>query len=145
MKKNFKVFEEMGANKEDLKFKNKRSYDLEKKINKLIDKATNIFQKVYHDLFYLDNINFQLYGVDVDISKYAKVELEEINDERVIHFYKELLFLFDWLSNAKARCKYFKEKYDEVYKENQDIIDLNEISTLDDSSIRESMMKSDRG
>lgn len=92
MKKTFKEFEEMRGNKEDLKFKCKRGWELEKRIDKLIKIATNILPKAYHDLIYLHNINFQLYDVDADISKYAnqwvtkvenisRIEHEEISDE----------------------------------------------------------------
>lgn len=89
------------TNKEDLKFKYKIGCELEKRIDKVI----KVFPNSYHDLVYMDNINFQLYGVDTNISKYAnqwvaevenisRIEHEEISDERLINFYKEFSFHF---------------------------------------------------
>lgn len=79
MKKTFKEYEEMGADKEYLKFRYKRGCDLEKRFDKLIDKSNRIFPKGYHDLVYLDHMNFHLYGIKEDINKFldewvAKVE-----------------------------------------------------------------------
>jgi len=58
MKKTFQEFEELGTNKVDLKLKFKRDYDLEERIDKLIEKIINIFPKSYNDHVYLDGINF---------------------------------------------------------------------------------------
>lgn len=124
----FKEFEKLGTDKEDIKFKYKRGYKLEERIEKLIEKETKIFPKTYHNLVYLDSINFQLFKVNTDIKKYAdqwateveniaKIECEEINDEMLMQFYGELSFLFYWLVNGNSRCTIFKNNAFEVYKE----------------------------
>lgn len=58
MKKNFKYFDDFGINKDELKSKYNKCYEFEKRVDKLIDKLTKSFPNVYHNLIYLDNINF---------------------------------------------------------------------------------------
>lgn len=70
MKKTFKEFKELGTNKKDLKFKYQRGYELEGRFDKLIDGATKMFSKAFHELVHLDDICFNLYDVEDDVPKF---------------------------------------------------------------------------
>lgn len=72
MKKKFKEFEALGTDKEDLKSKYHRGYKLEGRFDKLIDGAFKTFYKDFHELMYLDDICFNLYGVEEDAYKFIK-------------------------------------------------------------------------
>lgn len=71
MKNTFSELEEMGFNKEEMKSKYRKGCKFKKRINKLIEKETIIFLNAYHDIFYLNNMNFQLYGIEDHIRMYA--------------------------------------------------------------------------
>lgn len=58
MKKTFKEFDEFGVDKDELNSKYNICCEFEKRIDKLIDKVTKVFQNAFHDLVYLNNINF---------------------------------------------------------------------------------------
>lgn len=58
IKKPLQEFEELGTDKEDLKLKFKKDCELDERIEKLIENFVKIFPKAYHDLVYLDGIDF---------------------------------------------------------------------------------------
>lgn len=85
----------------------------------MIDKATRVFPEEYNDLVHLDDIYFNLYDIEEDINKFVEewtlevinvacIGKEEIHDEVLVNFYKEFSFLYDFLSNAKARSEAIK-------------------------------------
>lgn len=79
MKKIFKEFEESGIDKEELKLKYLRGYELDGRFDKLVDKETKNFSKAFHDLVHLDYICFNLYGVKENISKYMEEWIPKMN------------------------------------------------------------------